>query len=92
MELGIKGIVGTWGYFGKNPVLATRILIDLAGAKLLRPFNPAYMRYERDLEELKRMYPGMQVQRVAAGTAVLQVLLFSALYSFLYLTYGVVWY
>ena len=85
-------IFGTWRCFGKEPALATRIMIAMAGAKLLRPFNPVYMRYERDLEELKRMYPGVRMQRVAVGTAVLQVLLFFTIYLFLYLTYGVLWF
>ncbi len=87
-------VVGTsvWGCFARNPLLATRILVDVTGAKLLRPFDPAYVRYERDLEELRGMYPGMRMRRAAAGSAMLHALLFSALYSFLYLTYGVVWY
>ncbi len=91
MGLDIGEVVTTFGYFGQNPVLATRILIDVTGAKLLRPFKPAHVRYERDLEELKRMYPGLKIRRAAIGSAMLHGLLFSMLYSFLYLTYGVVW-
>ncbi len=92
MGLDIGGIASTWIYFGRNPMLASRILIDIAGANLLRPFNPAHMRYERDLEAVKREYPGMNLRRAAIGSAMLHGLLFSVLYSFLYLTYGVVWY
>ncbi len=92
MGLDMGALLTTFAYFGQNPMLATRILIDVTGANLLRPFHPAHTRYEHDLEELKRMYPGLKIRRAAIGSAMLHGLIFSLMYSFLYLTYGVVWY
>ena len=41
-------IFGAWSCFGKNPDLATRVLIDLAGARVLHT-NP--VRYVLELEK-----------------------------------------
>jgi hypothetical protein len=68
-------IVGVWRGFSEDPVLATRAMVDLAGAKLLRCFNPEYKKYERDLEELKNTRP--DVHNLAMGTAVLFAAAFS---------------
>jgi len=35
-------VVGVWKDFSEDPVLATRARVDLAGAKLLRCFNPVF--------------------------------------------------
>ena len=35
-------VVGVWRGFSEDPVLATRAMVDLAGAKLLRCFNPLF--------------------------------------------------
>ena len=70
-------VVGAWRGFSEDPVLATRAMVDLAGAKLLRGFNPVYKRYERDLEELKKIHP--DVHNLAKGTAVLFATAFSVL-------------
>ena len=68
VKKGNKG-VGVWRGFSEDPVLATRAMVDLAGAKLLRCFNPVYKKYEQDLEELKKIHP--DVHNLAKGTAVL---------------------
>ena len=77
-------------WFSRNPTLASRILIVMVGAVVTRPFNPTYMQYAHDLEELKQRYPG-EVPRVAIGTGVLLALVLFALYLFIYLTHGVLW-
>jgi hypothetical protein len=70
-------VVGAWRGFSEDPVLATRAMLDLAGAKLLGCFNPEYRKYERDLEELKKIHP--DVHNLAKGTAVLFATAFSVL-------------
>ena len=82
VKKGNKG-VGVWRGFSADPVLATRAMVDLAGAKLLRGFNPVYKRYEQDLEELKKIHP--DVHNLAKGTAVLFVTAFSVLCIVAYL-------
>ena len=89
--MGIKKIVGTWRCFGKDPVLATRIMIDVASAKLLGTFNPVYKKYEQDLEVTKRRCHEEAVQNLAIGTVALMSLVFGTLYLFIYLTYRVLW-
>ena len=76
-------VVSAWRGFSEDPVLATRAMVDLTGAKLLRCFNPEYKRYERDLEELKKTHP--DVHNLAMGTAVLFALAFSVLCVVAYL-------
>jgi len=68
-------VVGVWRGFSEDPVLATRAMVDLAGAKLLRCFNPEYRKYERDLEWLEKTRP--DVRNLAKGTAVLFATAFS---------------
>jgi len=82
VKKGNKG-VGVWRGFSEDPVLATRAMVDLAGAKLLRSFNPVYKKYEQDLEELKKIHP--DVHNLAKGTAVLFATAFSVLCIVAYL-------
>ncbi|MHC1610350.1 MAG: hypothetical protein ACXQTW_01915 [Candidatus Methanospirareceae archaeon] len=79
----VKKGIGVWSGFREDPVLATRAMVDLAGAKLLRRFNPEYRRYERDLEELKKIRP--DVHNLAKGTALLFATAFSVLCAAAYL-------
>mgnify|MGYP007042367750 CR=1 FL=1 len=83
MEMEEKGITGAWKDFSRDPTFATRAMIDVAGAKVFRSFNPEYTRYERDLEELKKTHP--DVHNLAMGTAVLFALAFSAFCGVAYL-------
>ncbi len=87
----LKDIANSFVWFSRNPTAASRIMVLTIGAVIARPFNPTYMRYERDLEELRRMYPNESVHRVAIGTGVLLVLMFFTLYLIIYLTHGVLW-
>jgi len=82
VKKGNKG-VGVWRGFSEDPVLATRAMVDLAGATLLRCFNPVYKKYEQDLEELKKIHP--DVHNLAKGTAVLFATAFSVLCIVAYL-------
>jgi len=82
VKKGNKG-VGVWRGFSEDPVLATRAMVDLAGAKLLRCFNPVYKKYEQDLEELEKTRP--DVHNLAKGTAVLFATAFSVLCIVAYL-------
>jgi len=87
----LKDLANSFAWFSRNPTAASRIMLLTIGAVVARPFNPAYMRYARDLEELRGMYPGETVHRVAIGTGVLLVLMFFTLYLIIYLTHGVLW-
>ncbi len=87
----LKDIADSFVWFSRNPTAASRIMVLTIGAVVARPFNPASTRYERDLEELRRLYPGESVHRVAIGTGVLLVLMFFTLYLLIYLTHGILW-
>ncbi|MBL7118276.1 MAG: Na(+)/H(+) antiporter subunit D [Candidatus Syntrophoarchaeum sp.] len=90
IDTGLQRIADSFVWFSKNPTAASKIMVAMIGAVVTRPFNPAYMRYERDLEELKKRYPG-EVPRVAIGTGVLLALVLLTLYLIVYLTHGVLW-
>ena len=87
----LKDLADSFIWFSRNPTAASRIIVLMVFSVVARPFNPAYMRYERDLEELRRAYPGESVHRMAIGTGVLLVLMFFTLYLIIYLTHGVLW-
>ncbi len=90
IDKGLLRITDAFVWFSKNPTVASRIMVLMVGAVVTRPFNPTYMRYERDLEELRRLYPG-EVPRMAIGTGVLLALIFFTLYLVVYLTHGLLW-
>ncbi|MGB2728223.1 MAG: Na(+)/H(+) antiporter subunit D [Halobacteriota archaeon] len=90
IDKGLLKLADAVVWFSKNPTAASKIMVAMIGAVVTRPFNPAYMRYERDLEELKKRYPG-EVPRVAIGTGVLLALVLLTLYLIVYLTHGVLW-
>jgi hypothetical protein len=83
--MGINSILSTWGCFGRNPVLATRVLIDTVGAPLL-PSNP--VRYVLELEKSGYLE---DTQTLAVGTALLYSIAFSAAYALMSMTYGILW-
>jgi hypothetical protein len=82
--------------FGKNPLRATRMMADMIGVALLKPFvfvqnrviQPVYKHYERDLEEVKMRPVEEPMERMSIGTGVLLVLLFFALYLIVMLIHG----
>jgi uncharacterized membrane protein YGL010W len=84
--MGINRILSTWKCFGKNPALATRVLITMVGAPVLQA-NP--VQYVLDLEKSGYLE---DTQTLAMGTALLYSVAFSVMYSLLYLTYGVWWF
>ncbi len=79
-------ILDSWSCFGKNPELATRVLIDQVSATLLHG-NPV-----RHVLELEKSGYLEDTRTLAIWTAMLYSIAFSAMYVFLYLTYGVVWF
>jgi len=90
--MGIKKVFGSWRCFGGNPALATKILVNIVGMAVMRPFSPAYMRYERDLEEVRKSRcPEEQLQGVTIGALVFVSLVFTVAYSIISLTYWVLW-
>lgn len=84
--MGINRILDTWRCFGKNPDLATRVLIDTAGAGVL-PSNP--VRYVLDLEKEGYLE---DTRTLAVGTAMLYTLAFTAAYLLISMTYGTLWF
>ncbi len=80
--MGMNRIFGAWRCFGKNPDIATKVLIDLAGARVL-PSNP--VRYVMELEKEGYLE---DTQTLAIGTAMLYSLAFTVAYLFLYMAYG----
>ncbi len=86
MEIGINGILDSWSCFGKNPELATRVLMDQVSATMAHT-NPV-----RHMLELEKSGYLEDTRTLAIGTAMLYSMAFSAVYAFLYLTYGVVWF
>nr|QNO53765.1 hypothetical protein JMICBFOL_00014 [Methanosarcinales archaeon ANME-1 ERB6] len=82
--------------FGKNPIRTTRMVMDMVGVALLKPFvfvynlviQPVYKHYERDLEEAKMRPVEESLESMSIGTGVLLVLLFFALYLIAMLVHG----
>ena len=86
----LKKIAGFFALFANNPAVASRMLIALTGAAVLKPLN-MNEKYVRDLEQLKRDYPEEMAHMTRVGFGVLLSLMFLTLYLFIYLSYGVLW-
>ena len=84
--MGINRIFSSWRCFGRNPALATRVLMVTLGATVL-PSNS--VRYMLDLEREGYLE---DTRTLAVGTAMLYSIAFVVAYSFLYLSYGVLWF
>ncbi|OEU57645.1 MAG: hypothetical protein BA871_00510 [Desulfuromonadales bacterium C00003096] len=84
--MGINGILDSWSCFGKNPELATRVLMDQVSAAVSHA-NPV-----RHVLELEKSGYLEDTRTLAIGTAMLYSIAFSAMYMFLYLTYGLMWF
>ncbi|MCW7072019.1 hypothetical protein B6V00_04935 [ANME-1 cluster archaeon ex4572_4] len=82
----INGIWSAWRCFSKNPELATRVLMNTAGATV-RESNP--VRYVLDLEKAGYLE---DTRTLAVATAALYTLAFAVMYLFIYLTYGALWF
>jgi len=87
----LRKIADFFAWLANNPAVASRMLVALTGAIVFKPFHPLNEKYERDLNELKRVYSDEVVHRMGIGTGVLLVLIFFTLYLFIYLSYGVLW-
>lgn len=83
--MGINRILSTWKCFGRNPALATRVLIAEAGATMTQS-NP--VRYVLELEGSGYLE---DTQTLAMGTALVYSSAFTLVFSFMYLTYGLLW-
>ena len=84
--MGINRILCTWRCFGKNPQLATRVLMATVAATVLTSNSVCFV---RDLEKEGYLE---DTRTLAMGTAMLYSIAFVVMYSFLYLTYGFVWF
>ena len=92
MKIKIKKVFGSWRCFGKDPAFATKILVNMVAVTVMRPLTPSYIRYNmRGLEMPKEECPE-DIRTLAIGTALLYSIAFVVGYSFLYLTYGVMWF
>ena len=88
VEKVVLRIADSFVSFGRNPLRGTRMMMDMIGVALLKPFvfvfnlviQPVYKHYERDLEEVKMRPVEEPMERMSIGTGVLLVLLFFALY------------
>ncbi len=87
--MGIKKILGSWRCFGKNPALATKILVNLVGVTVLRPFSPARMGYAKGLEMSKECIG--DTRTLAIGAALFYSLAFAVAYLVISWTYMGVW-
>jgi multicomponent Na+:H+ antiporter subunit D len=96
LEKGVLRIAGSFVSFGRNPLRATRMMADMIGVAVLKPFvfvynlviQPVYRHYERDLEEVKMRPVEEPVESMSIGTGLLLVLLFFALYLIAMLVLG----
>lgn len=80
--MGLQGIVESWRCFGKNPALATQVLINTA----VLPSNP--VRYVLELERHGYLE---DAQTLAMGTAMLYSMAFAVFYAFISMSYGMLW-
>jgi len=80
--MGIQGILESWRCFGKSPALATQVLINTA----VLPSNPV-----RYVLELERQGYLEDTQTLAMGTAMLYSIAFAVFYSFISMSYGMLW-
>jgi len=72
-------ILEAWRCFSRDPAFATRAMVDVLTARMLSPFNPAYKKYESDLQNVtEESCLCIDVRSLALGTALLFALAFSA--------------
>ena len=90
IDKGLLRIADAVVWFGKNPTAASRAMVAMLGAVVLRQLNST-LQYEHDLERLKRQSVEEPIVSVSLGTGVLLVVIFFMLYLIIYLTHGVFW-
>lgn len=84
-KMEINRIFGSWSYFGRNPELATKVLIDEASATVTHA-NPVCQ-----IMELEKNGYLEDSRTLATGTAMLYSIAFSAAYALTAMTYGAMW-
>lgn len=80
--MGIHGIFESWRCFGKNPALATQVLLETT----ILPSNPV-----RHVLELEKQGYLEDTRTLAMGTAILYSIAFVVSYAFISMTYGLLW-
>jgi len=79
-------IFGSWSYFGRNPELATRVLIDEVSATVAHS-NPV-----RQIMELEKNGYLEDTRTLAICAAMLYAITFSAAFALMSMTYGAFWF
>jgi multicomponent Na+:H+ antiporter subunit D len=90
IDKGLQKLADAVVWFSKNPTAASKVLVAMMGAMVLRPFNSA-TRYEQDLEQLKRLTVEEPMVGLSLGAGVLLVVTLFILYLVIYLTHGMFW-
>lgn len=90
LDKGLMKIADSVVWVTKNPTAASRIMMAMLGAAVLRTLN-AHTTAERDFELLREQAGGDPIVSVNLGTGVLLVLIFITLYLAIYLTHGILW-
>ncbi|MDI6884923.1 MAG: Na(+)/H(+) antiporter subunit D [archaeon] len=89
IDKGLLKIADSLVWVSKNPTAASRMMVAMVGAVVLRSFNSDNP-YGRDLEKLKRQAVDEPIS-LSLGAGVLLVLILFTLYLTIYLTHGVLW-
>ncbi|RZN34449.1 MAG: Na(+)/H(+) antiporter subunit D [Methanophagales archaeon ANME-1-THS] len=90
IDKGLLKIADSLVWISKNPTAASRIMMAMVGATVLRSFSSTNP-YERDLELLKKQAVDEPMVSLNLGAGVLLVLIFITLYLAIYLTHGILW-
>jgi len=90
IDKGMLKIADSLVWFSKNPTAASRVMVAMVGALVLRSLN-ANTNYERDFELLKKQAVDEPMVSLSLGAGVLLVLILFTLYLAIYLTHGVLW-
>jgi multicomponent Na+:H+ antiporter subunit D len=90
IDKGLLRIADAVVWFSKNPTAASRVMVAMVGAVVLRSLN-ANTNYERDFELLKKQAVDEPIVSLSLGAGVLLVLILFTLYLVIYLTHGVLW-
>ena len=88
IDKGLMKIADSLVWVSKNPTAASRMMVAMVGAVVLRSFNSSNP--YGDLDELKRQAVDEPIS-LSLGAGVLLVIIFFTLYLTIYLTHGVLW-
>jgi multicomponent Na+:H+ antiporter subunit D len=90
IDKGLLRIADTIVWFSKNPTAASRAMVAMLGAVVLRPFNST-TQYEQDLEQFKQVTVEEPMVGLSLGAGVLLAVTLFILYLVIYLTHGMFW-